>query len=282
MTCSRQSVFGAFAFGLAFGLFAAPAHAAPALDQWGTGASTSTSTCANFSLTCGVGTGPLGFGNQVDNFRILAADSTVNDVRGAAEAHAVITGVTGLNLSRLTGQAGGPQIASGSSWGLDAYLYTGAATTRTLSVTLTGTVTNPGNSPFTGISASVYVLDPGEVENLGGGFTNFAGIFNEGLFPTQRVDLHIKPAGHLNTGSIVLDLNSGDSFYLWATMSTASGLGGTAISMNSLSLSFDDNTGLRSASAGQISPVPEPSAWLMLLAGLATLGSAVQRSRRIA
>jgi len=282
MTSSQQAVLSAFAFTIALCLPAAPAHAAPALDQWGTGASTSTLTCANFSLTCGVGTTPAGFGAEVDNFRILTADSTINDIRGAAEAHAAITGITGLNLPHLTGQSGGPQLAFSSSWGLDAYFYTGVATTRTLSVTLTGTVANPGNSPFTGISASVYVLDPAEVENLGGGFTRFAGYFGEGLFPTQRVDLYIEPDGQLDTGSIVLNLNPGDSFYLWATLSTSSGLGGTAISMNSLSLSVDDNFGLRSASAGQIPPIPEPASWLMLLAGLGALGTAVRRSRHIA
>lgn len=274
-TRSSRARFALAAVALSIGTFAPSAHAIlapePLMDQWGTGARTTTLTCAGFSPTCSTGTSPIGVGPEQDNFQGLSATSSISDTRGSATVNAVIDNRSGINLPHLAGEAAAGQIAGGSAWALDGYTYSGPQTTRTLHVELTGSITNPIGSAFTDIEAGIYILSPYDIEGLLESSTDFFGYFGEGIFPIQELHLVIDQAGQtFDGGDIELTLEDGDQFYIWTYLSVGAGGGGTAQAMNSLDLAFDSPIGLTAASA--TAPVPEPATWGMLAAGLGLIG----------
>ncbi len=232
------------------------------MTEWGAGASSGTSTCASFSSTCSVGTGPSFSGDYVDNFHNLTADSSVSSSLGASEAHSQLTGTSGISTPHLTGQAvgGANGIARATAWGLEGYTYTGSGSTSVdLNISLSGTLSNPSGSAFTKIASTVHIIDAAEWEfNLSETTAPF-GYFGEGLFPIESSTLSLTDTGSI-TDTISLTLNSGDSFYIWASLSVGAGKNGTAESLNSLSMSFSNNSGLVAASVGAV-PVPA-AVWL--------------------
>lgn len=117
-------------------------------------------------------------------------------------------------------------------------------------------------------SASELPSDPGT--------SNLSGYFGEIIYTYQASTLTLGPSNSFAAGTIDINLTNGDAFYIFARLDTSAANGGSAISMNSLGLGFDNNAGLSAASM-----VPEPSEWAMLLAGLGLMGFAARnRARR--
>ena len=257
---------------------AAPANAAIAIPTatWGTGAQSGTMEC--FTSECQTGVFPSGSqGPNEDNVLGLAASSSVSDGFGAASAHAALNAVPGLHMPHLYGQsiAAVNGVAYGTSWALDHYTYSGADTTKHLSISLTGSVTAPNTPTFNEIHGDVYVFSASELPS-DPGTSNLSGYFGEIIHTYQASSLALGPSNSFAAGTIDINLTNGDAFYIFARLDTSAANGGSAISMNSLGLGFDSNAGLSAASM-----VPEPSEWAMLLAGLGLMGFAARnRARR--
>ena len=78
------------------------------------------------------------------------------------------------------------------------------------------------------------------------------------------------------SGAVSFDVNPGDSFYVFANLATLAADGGTAVSMNSLTMSFVDESELVAASAAV---VPLPAAiWLFGAGLIALIGACSRRS----
>lgn len=249
----------------------------PALDQWGTGASSVTLACASFSTTCSTGTSPVIGGDYEDNLFTSFSTSSVSTAQGSGMGTSQIVDTSGIDTIKLTGQAQGTAktsgnvggIGDGEAWGLIGYTYNGPGATISLDVNLSGTVSNPIGSGFSEIVASVYIIDPLDWEfTLGGFSTDASGYFGEGLFPIAEAFVSLEESG-IDSDSIELMLETGDSFYVWAFMNVGAGAGGTSSSLNSLDMSFSDNSNLIANS----SAVPLPAAaWLLFSGMFALLG----------
>lgn len=242
---------------------------------WGTGAESYTSTCASFSATCSTGTSPSSFSPTVDNVSGATSSSSISDVRGASEAHATIINSSGIEMVHLAGQAGAGQIAQASAWGLNTYTYSGANTSITLDIDLTGSLSNAG-SAFTKISADIYIIDPNDIDSFP--TTDLRGNFGEGIPPIAHTELEIiaNTAGVVSiTDSLNLSLANGDEFSIWALLYVGAGDNGQVQAMNSLDLSFSNNAGLTSVAS--VSAVPVPAAVWLFGSGLLGLVGVARR-----
>ncbi len=249
-------------------VFSASAQAA--LDNWGTYSSASTSTCASFSDTCSVGTGPSDFAFGGDNVMGSESSVSINDGRGSSFASATVDAVTNeLNTTVLRGQASGNAngIATAFAAGIDGYTYTGAdPITLVITATLTGTISNPSNSSFNDIDGFIALIDEFQLDGMG--TINLSGFFGEGIFPIDQANLSLDASGS-DSAFVSIDLQQGDTFYLYSTLSVGGANGGNSSSMNSLRYDFSSTDNLVSSSIAA-APVPVPAAaWLM---GSALLG----------
>ncbi|MFK8030086.1 MAG: hypothetical protein AB8G18_07585 [Gammaproteobacteria bacterium] len=248
-------------------VISAGAHAA--LDNWGTYASASTSTCASFSDTCSVGTGPAEFAFGPDNVMGSTSDAAISDVRGSAFASSTLEAVNSdLNTVVLRAQASGNAngISSGFAAGIDAYTYTGTdPITLVINATLTGSVNNPSNSAFNDISGYIALIPEFQLDGMG--TIDLSGFFGEGIFPIDDASMFLNATGS-DTAFVSIDLQQGDSFYLYSTLSLGGANGGNTESMNSLRYVFSTTDGLVSSSEAAVVPVPA-AVWLM---GSALLG----------
>ena len=240
---------------------------------WGTGASTTTLTCATFSANCGVGTGPIGSGPSVDNYQNEPAFSDVSDARGNATAYSFFSDSNGLAAIHLKGQANGTTgIAEATATGLNSYTYSGSSSTiKTLNIALSGTITDPNNNAFTELTASVYIFDS---QFLLPETVFLSGYLGEGLFPSAEAHLSIGGSDPANT-SIDIDIDPNETFTIWAILNTNAGPGASVQAMNSLELSFSDNSGL--SSAAPVSAVPVPAAAWLFMTAILTVFTAPRR-----
>ena len=256
-------------------LFLPNVHAA-LLNQWGSFTQISTLNCDADPCNS--------VSNQVIGPTDFAPLSTFSDVTysdatfGSAEAHANVSAASGLNTPNLRAQAAANAGVGvlGVARGVDAYTYLGATpTTIDLIVTLTGTVTNPNDARFTRILADVYVMDADQAEALfplGGD-----SILLQSRLPTpDSTSIGLSASSPLNiaVGAVSFEANPGDSFYVLANLATQAFDTGTAVSMNSLSMSFAGDPELVAASS---TVVPVPAAVWLFGSGLVALIGLVAR-----
>ena len=245
------------------------------LDNWGTYADSGTLTCASFSETCSTGSSPSNFDPGEDNVMGSEANSSISDIRGSASSSATIEAVnSGLNSIVLRGQATGAAngIALTFAAGIDAYTYTGIdPITLVIDATLTGTISNPSGSGFNDISGFIALISPNQIDGFG--TINLSGFFGEGIFPIDSTYLNLDATGS-DSAFVSIDLNQGDSFYLYSTLSVGGAAGGSSSSMNSLRYTFSSTDGLISSSSAVV-PVPA-AVWLF---GSALLGLAGVRRK---
>lgn len=250
--------------GLIFGLLLCMPMAANAVIVNGYGAEASAGTASNCPSFCTSGGGGQfdsdSDGGEFSNTAFAEVDSTYGAL---GRAQSSLTGGTYLPELRALASSDPGRRGSATAFAIQGYTYSGASsTTITLDLNLDGSITNNTNGAYTRnvLRADVAVLlgssldwyaDFGTlVYEVAGATTTRAGL--ETLFLTD-------PAINQETGSITFDIDPGDDFYVVASMG-ASGQNGIADAWNTLTLNFDDDTGLTAAS---ISNVPLPAAvWL--------------------
>ena len=94
-----------------------------------------------------------------------------------------------------------------------------------------------------------------------------------GALPT----LTIPPDNQVHSVSTTLSitgLTPGELIYVWADLNASGTRGGFADAYSTLTMAFQDSTGL-----SHTAPVPEPSEYLLMLAGLGVIGAAARRAR---
>jgi len=250
------------------------------LTDWGTEASSSVADCPSFC------TG-FNFGPSENNPLQTSASSSISESRGSAEAVANLTGSLSTPLLRARGDAN-PSMkgAFGTAFGSQGYTYSGADTTLTLDVTLTGSVVDPDALNFRGeVTATVVVFEVSNYEFLSHLPTL---LFEAGATPVlqtgglsdARIDLELLDTGSIDeTQSVSFDVSDGDQFYIWAILGadavSSSTIAGSADAFNTLAMSFSNPTGLTPASG----VIPAPASSVLLVCGLLVLAANGRRHR---
>lgn len=226
------------------------------VSNWGSAAESFNYNC--ISPDCdggGVFGGDSTFGPIEDLFQQSGATSTTTGTLGTATVTSEFAAASpSLGSMKMTGEASSSAqgIARGIAYALDFYTYSGPATTLDIVLSLTGTFAPPlsgSNNSRDGIEGTVYLFrDPGAINQIDLSGTRILDCLFECYAPDDSANVEIDDDTQLETATISLMLNDGDTFYLGATMSIGAAGGGSATSLQSFTVTFSDTTGLSSLS----------------------------------
>lgn len=207
----------------------------------------------------------------------LTSSNSLAEPRGEAYGSSALDASNGISVPLVRTFAstnGGNSAAFGSSVAIEGYTYSGAAPAIfSLDANLSGSVVNPDNNfagNFAGLSiwqasspfAGEFFFSTDEGAYLELGFNNLA-----------QLNLSQNGIGtdDLLAGTMSWEMQPGETVYLFARgLSRVFGPNSIADARNTLTMSFQDSTGLTSLSGGTV--IPEPSgALLALLGGLVML-----------
>lgn len=175
---------------------------------------------------------------------------------GLGRAQAAFSGASYLPELKVLASAEEGRRGEGTAFGVQGYTYTGPAKNLTLNISLDGSITdNPSGYTNNTLGASIAVLKGSSLD----WFPDFATLVFEvaGETTTQAgvVQMFLSNPGlnQSTTDSISFDIDSGEEFYVVTEM-TATGQNGIADAWSTLTVTFDDDSGLTPAI------VPEPPA----------------------
>ena len=243
-------------------LLAAAVLPTPALAA-GTGAAAGVTTLSPCPSYCGGSGGK--FDSDLDGGEgFFAASASLSNADGTGHANVTLNGPTWLPVMGIDAFSGPDSNVTADGTGVREYVYNGAATTITLDITLYGVAGAPdpqdaylqGNvavikgknlyftTHFPTLIYEVVPLDPNLelVDSASLGFSNFINAGSQTL-----------------TGSLVVPLQDGDNFFVWAGLLGWGTRGGFADAASTLDLEFSNAAG--------IALVPEPSTTLLMLLG---------------
>ncbi len=269
------------------GLGPQAAYAITALPpEWGTLATISTSPCPDIcspddifllgSLTVDPVDGGENQGSATVSTGVLPA-------AGSAFASAMVDGSLAVPILKTGAASSAGQWIAGQALGIQGYQFTGqSADTLTLSYSLSGTIANPDNDTATGLVAivSLFAVDALTFPTLD--TTNplalMGSLIAQGILAEDSDAYEITTTGNVSVpGSVSINLNPGDQFYvMMALMAGAGGTNASALSLNTLSASFEPGA---EALLLPSNPVPLPAAIWLLAPALGILG-ARSRSKR--
>lgn len=246
------------------------------IDGYGTYASTSTaSNCPSYCTTADGG--DFQYDSDGAEFSNTAFAEESSYALGRAQSS--LTGSTYLPDLKVLASSDLNKGGFATAFGVQGFTYSGtSAATITLDLDLHGSITdNPSGYTYNVLSASVAVLIGSSLDwypdfgtlvyEVAGGTTVRAGV--ESLFLGN-------PGINQSTSNfITFDIDPGDDFYVVAEMN-ASGQNGIADAWNTLTLNFDDDTGLAAAS---VSNVPLPAAVWLFGSGLLGLVGMAKRKK---
>lgn len=263
MTPAHRLAAATVAAGLAAACGAATAQTAFAAQ---TGVS-AISPCPSF---CGGPGGQFGFDSDGGE-GFTSSFSSLANIDGNGQAQALLTGQVNLPVLRAEAYASPARSSQvqASAIGMQGF-YVGidGLPSYNLAVALTGQATGT-------VRAEVLVfrdLDPGSqpMFSTDRGTMQFEVIEGSGdLQLLQQLTLNLPATGSVGSVDTTLGLEElaiGDQFYVWARLSATGRNGSYGDAFDTLTMSFDDPTGL-----SQLAPVPEPGTWLLLAGGLAAL-----------
>lgn len=210
----------------------------------------------------GPGTGGAGV---IDTSQTLTTTDTTDAlVTGAGTLFANATILGGLNtpLLRASASSNSQTYASIQAVGAQGYTVISGGSNQTINftVSLTGTVTNPGGDA-TGLAATVGVV---KVTDVGDFLLEQTSLL--AFFDRNAVRLEQTTDGAVNlSGNASILVNEGDQFYLWALLgASAGGIGASAISTSTLHAQFDP---LDAANLNAVA-VPLPASAFLLTSAL--------------
>lgn len=220
------------------------------------------SNCPSYCTTAGGGQ----FVTDMNGAEFASSAAASVDSYALTQSSSQLTGSTYLPILKVKTSAGVGVAGSAMAFGVQGFTYSGSgATTITLDINLHGSVGIDTLGPYNhnSLSASVAVMIGSELD----WYPSFATLVSEvatGDFVGSE-GLSIGSGTDVNTGtSITFDLDPGTDFYVIAAVNAFSN-NGYADGWNTLTMQFDDDSGLTAAS---MRSVPEPSAFWLFGAGL--------------
>lgn len=247
------------------------ASAAIVLDQFGTFTTLSYGDCSDncniLDLTSLTIDPALGGPGALSTVQAPISGPPIGDA-GTLQAEATIVGGLATPLLRASAISNAGKFANVQATGAQGYNVVGGVAGQQLNATvnLTGTISNLALNDSTGLTAQVGFLkveDPLDFQLL----TTSTII---ALLDPNAVQLIQTTDGAVTlSGMATLTVDPGDQFYLVALLgASAGGIGAQAISLSTLTVTFD------AASAAVIAPaaVPLPAAIFLLLPAVGLLG----------
>lgn len=247
---TRQLIIATLFLGASYGI---PAITnAAILNGYGTHASAGTaSNCPSFCTTANGGDFQSDSAGGEFSTSAFAEESSY----GLGRAQATLSGSSYLPELKALGSSDVGKRGAGTAFGVQGFIYSGPAKNLTLDMNLDGSITdNPVGYTSNTLGASIAILKGSSLD----WFPDFATLVFEvaGSTTTQVgvVQMFLSEPGlnQSTSDSISFDVEPGDEFYV-VTELNASGQNGTADAWNTLTLNFDNNSGLTPAA------VPEPT-----------------------
>ncbi len=274
-----------FAFALLGMLSANQGNAATVLTQWGAVASISKATCATDLCDpisdLGFGTNltvaPVNGGLQMNSATVSAGSWPA---AGSAQAQAAVTGNLAVPMLKAGAISDPNSWIAGQSLAIQGYDYTGPGETLDLTWSLDGTVNNPDAESITGLvlfvgffTADIPVIFP-DISDPATAFGTLATLALASSY--DNFQQYTTDGAVLDTETIKIAVNTDDQLYLaMGLMAAAGGTGAEAISLSTLTASFDGNPQLLPT----LNSVPVPAAvWLFGSAVLGMVGFYRKRS----
>lgn len=235
------------------------AHAA---TSWGTKAEAYSMNCLPADCSGGASSGgDSQFPPAVVQYQGLPATNGVDGPLGTATVTASFDAPTPeLATMRQTGEAvgGATGFAAADGHTLDFVTYSGPPVTVTIDVDLTGSFSGPlsgADSPIDGLRGDVFVFtDATAIAFIDGEQSPEPFCFFECYVPDDEARLTVEPGMTADSGQIVLNLEDGDSFYIYGRLSLAASGGGTASSLDTFTYSFTPSAGLSSLAGAAAGP----------------------------
>lgn len=216
-----------------------------------------------------------------DGGEFISSATASEDTYAMGQALAELTGDTYLPVLKAQTSADPAKAGFARAFASQGFTYSGStATTVNLNINLHGVIgvydANTGNTDD--LVATVAVIIGSEMPWYTGDISLLSAEIASGetlgleyltITPDDGLDVDVN-----TSTTISFNLDPGTDFFVVAAL-TAHSLNGYANGWNTLTMAFDDNTGLTAASAGT---VPEPTAlWLF---GTALVGLAGVRKRK--
>lgn len=238
------------------------APAVLAMESWGTQADALNRNCIAQDCSGGaVGGGDSTFSPEVINFQGSPATNEVDGILGTATVTASFEPAgPGLAVMKQTGVATGGLLGIATAEGntLDLVTYSGAPTTVTLTVDLTGTHSGPtsgADNGIDGIEGTVRLFrDASDIVSIDQQSSITLSCLGKCYSAEETVIVEIADGGPPASASIDIDLVDGDQFYIHGQFTVDGAGGGVASSPNSFSYSFSQSAGLTSLAGGGAVP----------------------------
>ena len=225
----------------------------------------------------------VGQAQYVKNGGEFASSATAyEDTNGMGQSLAELTGDTYLPILKAQTSAAPAKASFAQAFGSQGFTYSGATSkTINLDINLHGSIGiyDANSSSTDDLEAVVAVILGNEME----WYTYDINLLSAEIASGETVGLEslsITPDDGLDVGintstTISFNLDPGMDFFVVASL-TAHSLNGYANGWNTLTMAFDDNTGLKAASAAS---VPEPSTMLLFSTALIGLMGVRKRNK---
>lgn len=264
---------------LLFTLLIVSGSAHAAVVGWGAATTNSTaSNCPSNGLCTTANNGDFAYNGDGGEGQSSAASSETT--YGTSNAASTLSGTSFTPNLQAYAQASDNGGAFANAMGVQGYTYTGVAKTITLDLNLSATI-DDGSEGEAEAFAKIAVIFADQL----GFYTDFGtAVFEAAPSGSVRTltqsDLRITSSTNLTSHSLSFDVLPGDEFLVWAGLRANAWRGGEADAFSTLTMMFDDPTGLAAASQPLVGAVPLPAGVWLFLSGVALVSGLSRRKSR--